>query len=81
MEAMFLEIYNETINDLLATKHNPDTKYEIKHDAKGNTSVTNLTTVKVRSPSQVYELLRRATKNRAVGSTQMNARSSRSHRY
>lgn len=41
MEAMFVEIYNETIRDLLTTKKNDDQKYEIKHDAKGNTSITN----------------------------------------
>jgi kinesin family protein C1 len=80
MEAMFLEIYNEQINDLLSTKkHQEDVKFEIKHDNKGNTTVSNLTYIKVRNPSQVYELLKRASKNRAVASTNMNERSSRSH--
>eukprot|EP01119_Soliformovum_irregulare_P017188 TRINITY_DN5063_c0_g1_i1.p1 TRINITY_DN5063_c0_g1~~TRINITY_DN5063_c0_g1_i1.p1 ORF type:complete len:726 (+),score=253.18 TRINITY_DN5063_c0_g1_i1:33-2180(+) len=78
-EANFLEIYNETLRDLLASKVKPDTKYEIKHDSKGVTSVTNMTSVKVRTPSQVYELLRKAAKNRAVARTEMNERSSRSH--
>ncbi|KAL6071666.1 kinesin-like nuclear fusion protein [Balamuthia mandrillaris] len=54
-------------------------KYEIKHDAKGNTTVTNLTTVTVEQPYQVYDLLKRAAHNRAVASTKLNERSSRSH--
>eukprot|EP01117_Protostelium_nocturnum_P008739 TRINITY_DN3133_c0_g1_i1.p2 TRINITY_DN3133_c0_g1~~TRINITY_DN3133_c0_g1_i1.p2 ORF type:complete len:697 (-),score=270.08 TRINITY_DN3133_c0_g1_i1:97-2187(-) len=80
MEAMYIEIYNESIKDLLAKKQvSEDTKYDIKHDAKGNTTITNATTIKVRSPTQVYELLSRASHNRSVGRTDMNERSSRSH--
>jgi len=44
MEAMFLEIYNENLRDLLCKNPKEDIKYEIKHDAKGNTTVTNMTT-------------------------------------
>jgi len=65
-------------SDLLAKKQ-LEQGYDIKHDNKGNTAVTNLTVVKVRSPNQVYELLVRASANRAVGSTRMNEHSSRSH--
>jgi len=79
MEVMFLEIYNEQLRDLLATKRSDDTKYEIKHDNKGNTTVTNMTTVKVRNPSQVYGLLTRASNHRSVAATKMNEHSSRSH--
>ncbi len=49
MEASYLEIYNESLRDLLANPsraskdNNNETKYEIKHDNKGNTSVTHLT--------------------------------------
>lgn len=46
MEATFLEIYNEQLRDLLCTKPKEDIKYEIKHDQKGNTTVTNVTTGK-----------------------------------
>lgn len=52
----------------------------MKHDPKtGHTSVTNLTTVAVKSAARVHELLGRASKNRAVNATLMNDRSSRSH--
>lgn len=46
MEVMYVEIYMETIRDLLARsrpKEEDEAKYEIKHDAKGNTTVTGVT--------------------------------------
>jgi kinesin family protein C1 len=76
-EVNFLEIYNEQLRDLLTKKQAE--AYEIKHDAKGHTSVTNLTTCKVKNPNQVFELLVRASAARATAATKMNERSSRSH--
>ena len=57
-EAMFLEIYNETIRDLLGS-HAPDVKHEIKltGGAGNDVTVTNLTTVNVTSEAQVTDLL------------------------
>lgn len=79
MEASYLEIYNETIRDLLG---NPsvDKKHEIKHNPQnGTTTVTGLTSVNVDSPKEVFNLLEHASKNRAVAETKCNDRSSRSH--
>eukprot|EP01080_Neovahlkampfia_damariscottae_P004574 gene4574-7958_t len=75
--ASFLEIYNENIQDLLRKK-NSNLKYDIRHDS-GNTSVTGLEYYEVNEPNEVFSLLKRATKNRSVGSTDANERSSRSH--
>lgn len=41
IEGQYLEIYNETIRDLIGT-FDPSKKYEIKHN-QGKTSVTDLT--------------------------------------
>jgi kinesin family protein C1 len=88
MYVSFMEIYNETLRDLLekpkkdsvADPKKEEKKYEIKHDLNnGETTVTNLTTIKVDDPDRVHDLLKTANKNRAVGKTNMNARSSRSH--
>ncbi|KAM9972342.1 hypothetical protein ACTFIW_007401 [Dictyostelium discoideum] len=87
IECFFLEIYNETINDLLNTtttsggnSKSNEIKYEIKHNPDTNvTTVTNMTVVPVTHPSQVYELLNLANKNRSVAKTLCNERSSRSH--
>lgn len=84
MEASFLEIYNETIKDLLGSG-DANVKHEIKLVNPNNTGsacevmVTNVKTVNVTSETQVYSLLEKATQNRAVAATQCNERSSRSH--
>ncbi|TPX63842.1 hypothetical protein SpCBS45565_g06292 [Spizellomyces sp. 'palustris'] len=75
MEAQYLEIYNETIRDLIGGKEG---KHEIKH-LGSTTVVTDVVTVKVETPTQVHEVLRKASHNRAVAATNCNERSSRSH--
>ncbi|KAJ3526267.1 hypothetical protein NMY22_g10232 [Coprinellus aureogranulatus] len=54
IEGQFLEIYNETIHDLLTPFDASDKKkHEIKHDPKtGRTTVTELTVVPLTSPEQ-----------------------------
>lgn len=86
MQVSMLEIYNETIRDLLSSNKSTSTEssgnkqqYAIKHDANGNTHVSDLTIVDVRSSKEVSFLLNRAAQSRSVGRTQMNEQSSRSH--
>ena len=76
--ASFLEIYNENIQDLVRKKNVGSIKYDIRHE-NGNTSVTGLEYYEVNEPNEVFSLLKKATKNRSVGSTDANERSSRSH--
>ncbi|KAL1537743.1 Kinesin-like protein KIN-14C [Salvia divinorum] len=87
MQVSMLEIYNETIRDLLAPNKSisdgsrPENgkQYTIKHDVNGNTHVSDLTVMDVRSSKEVSYLLDRAAQSRSVGKTQMNEQSSRSH--
>ncbi|KAF9489289.1 kinesin-domain-containing protein [Pleurotus eryngii] len=80
MEGQFLEIYNETINDLLGKGEFDKKKHEIKHDPKTNsTRVTDANVVPLHSPTQVRSLLAVAQSRRSVAATLMNERSSRSH--
>ncbi|KAF5386125.1 hypothetical protein D9615_002176 [Tricholomella constricta] len=80
MEGQFLEIYNETINDLLGAHDFDKKKHEIKHDPKtGATRVTDINVVPLHSASQVRSLLGVAQKRRSVAATMVNERSSRSH--
>ncbi|XP_021719594.1 kinesin-like protein KIN-14C [Chenopodium quinoa] len=90
MQASVLEIYNETIRDLLAPNRTcwdatrtengvPGKQYAIKHDANGETYVSDLTIVDVCSSKEVASLLHQAGQCRSVGKTQMNEQSSRSH--
>ncbi|KAF8606028.1 kinesin-domain-containing protein [Ceratobasidium sp. AG-I] len=79
MDGQFLEIYNETINDLLGTGEIDKKKHEVKHEKGGRTSVTDVVVLPLNSPAQVQALLQRAQKRRTVAATLMNERSSRSH--
>ncbi|KAI6108824.1 kinesin-domain-containing protein [Pisolithus croceorrhizus] len=69
MEGQFLEIYNETINDLLGKGEFDKKKHEIKHEKQGGTITTRVTDVNVLPLSTPRE----------VAATLMNERSSRSH--
>ncbi|KAJ7014879.1 kinesin-like protein KIN-14N isoform X1 [Populus alba x Populus x berolinensis] len=73
MQVSMLEIYNETIRDLLSTKDSSRTEYgsngkqyAIKHDANGNTHVSDLTVVDVCSSREVAFLLDQASHSRLV---------------
>ncbi|KAJ2828307.1 kinesin-like nuclear fusion protein [Coemansia erecta] len=84
LEGQFLEIYNETIQDLLAPAAHTQpsgkqTKLDIYQDSEGHTRVKNVTTVSVDSAERVHWLLARAAENRTVAATNCNERSSRSH--
>lgn len=79
MEASFLEIYNESLRDLLNVDMD-SSKLEIKKQ-KGSEEiyVTDLTVVTVTNEKEVNTLLKRARDARSVAKTDMNELSSRSH--
>ncbi|KAJ9618255.1 kinesin-like nuclear fusion protein [Taxawa tesnikishii (nom. ined.)] len=81
MEGSFIEVYNETLNDLLGKAEEWEKKkHEIRHDAaKGKTTVTDVAMVQLDSPSKVNSILEDANRNRRVAATKANSRSSRSH--
>ncbi|KAH8116258.1 kinesin-domain-containing protein [Phellopilus nigrolimitatus] len=78
LEGQFLEIYNETINDLLGKAEFDKKKHEIRHE-NGSTRVTDAVVVPLKSASQVRSLLSIAQSRRTTAATLMNERSSRSH--
>ncbi|KAI8380958.1 uncharacterized protein BYT42DRAFT_564774 [Radiomyces spectabilis] len=76
----FVEIYNEELIDLL----NPAPPSErpavtIREDTKGHIYWTGVKEVAVGTTEDVLRYLQMGTQNRATGSTDMNAKSSRSH--
>lgn len=80
MEGSFVEVYNEVLNDLLGKAEELDKKkHEIRHDGRGKTTVTDMTSVRLDSPSTVHSLMKRAGANRNVAATNANERSSRGH--
>jgi kinesin family protein C1 len=81
MEGSFLEIYNESIRDLLGDGSSGK-KHEIRHNTTNNTTfVVDLTVKPLTSPGAVIALLKKAASNRQVAETLCNERSSRSHRF
>ncbi|KFD73298.1 hypothetical protein M514_04582 [Trichuris suis] len=93
MYASFLEIYNETINDLLTEKTSKDgaaahleiklaagqSSSSIRDSQQHEVTVPGLTIVKVNNVDEVCQLINKARKHRAVAATKCNDRSSRSH--
>ncbi|XP_078422551.1 kinesin-like protein KIFC1 isoform X1 [Cetorhinus maximus] len=79
--ASFLEIYNETLRDLLVMKPEKNVEYEIKrlNNKSEQLHVTNLKYVTVTTEDQVHNLIAVAKANRSVAKTAANDRSSRSH--
>ena len=82
MQVTFIEIYNETIRDLLRTGSNAESgKHEIKKDANGGTYISDVQVITVdpNDAQQVDSIMRLANSQRSVASTSMNEQSSRSH--
>ena len=72
----FIEIYNESINDLLdSSKINLD----LRETPNREVIVSNLTEIKIRNHEQALNLLIKGNESRIVASTKLNEKSSRSH--
>lgn len=76
IEASMLEIYRETLNDLLAVNK---TDLKIKEDPHRGIHVSNLTQISVGSYEELMEVLEIGDQIRMVKATRMNEYSSRSH--
>ncbi|XP_068204357.1 osmotic avoidance abnormal protein 3-like isoform X3 [Palaemon carinicauda] len=75
--ASYLEIYNEEIRDLLGT--DVKKKLDLKEHPDKGVYVQGLSQHPVHNTGECEDLMDRGWKNRSVGSTLMNADSSRSH--
>lgn len=73
-----IEIYNEQVRDLLVTDGS-NKRLEIKNSSQTGLNVPDANLIPVSSTSDVIDLMNLGHKNRAVGATALNDRSSRSH--
>jgi len=73
MHVTFIEIYNETIKDLLRVGSDNNVKHEVKAGS------WNKVPLEPSDLDAVESVLRQAAKHRSVGATEMNSQSSRSH--
>lgn len=81
LRVSYLEIYNEKIYDLLnqTTPGQQQEEIKLREDAKRGVYATPLKEEIVQSPNQLLRVIARGDLARRTGSTQFNARSSRSH--
>ena len=72
----FIEIYNESINDLLdSSKINLDLRETVNKEVL----VNNLTEIKIKNHEQALNLLLKVNDSRIIASTKLNEKSSISH--
>ncbi len=71
-----MQIYNEVISDLLKADRN---NLQIREDKRKGVFVEGLSEWAVRSPYEIYSLMRKGTNARVTASTKLNDLSSRSH--
>ncbi len=76
IRASYLQIYNDFISDLLKVER---TNLAIREDRRKGVFVEGLSEWAVRSPNEIYSLMRKGALSRATASTKMNDVSSRSH--
>ncbi|KMZ62966.1 Kinesin-related protein-like [Zostera marina] len=87
MKVSFLELYNEEITDLLVFNDSSRNAEEEKQrkpiclleDGKGGAIIRGLEEEVVKSASEIFSLLERATPKRRTADTLLNTQSSRSH--
>ena len=82
LRVSYLEIYNEKIYDLLSQStpgQVQEQDIKLREDAKRGVYATPLKEEIVQSPNQLLRVIARGDLARRTGSTQFNARSSRSH--
>ncbi|XP_057483379.1 kinesin-like protein KIN-14I isoform X2 [Actinidia eriantha] len=78
VSVQMIEIYNEQVRDLLVTD-GLNKRLEIRNSSQTGLNVPDANLVQVSSTSDVIDLMNIGQKNRAVGATALNDRSSRSH--
>ena len=77
-KVQLLEVYNEQIYDLLSSDPQKSS-LKIQATRGSGCNVPDATHVNVCGAEDVYHVLEIGSKNRSIGATQMNSRSSRSH--
>ncbi|KAI6700301.1 hypothetical protein NL676_014625 [Syzygium grande] len=79
LKAYMVELYQDTLVDLLLPKNAKRLKLDIKKDSKGMVSVENVTVVSISTIDELRSIIHRGSERRHTSGTQMNEESSRSH--
>eukprot|EP01018_Ginkgo_biloba_P032013 Gb_25781 [translate_table: standard] len=79
LKVYMVELYQDTLVDLLLPKNAKRLKLEIKKDIKGMVMVENVTVVSISTLEELEAIVSKGIERRHTSGTQMNAESSRSH--
>ncbi|XP_065856128.1 kinesin-like protein KIN-14E isoform X2 [Euphorbia lathyris] len=79
LKAYMVELYQDTLVDLLLPKNVKPLKLDIKKDSKGMVSVENVTVVSISTFDELQNIIQRGSERRHISGTNMNQESSRSH--
>ncbi|KAL5707342.1 Kinesin-like protein KIN-14E [Ranunculus cassubicifolius] len=79
LKAYMVELYQDTLVDLLLPKNAKRLKLDIKKDTKGMVAVENVTVVAISTYEELRNIISRGSEQRHTSGTQMNTESSRSH--
>ncbi|KAI8031386.1 Kinesin-like protein KIN-14I [Camellia lanceoleosa] len=79
LKVYIVELYQDTLVDLLLPKNAKRTKLEIKKDSKGMVSIENVTVVSVTTYEELKNIILSGSERRHTTGTLMNEQSSRSH--
>ncbi|KAJ4713994.1 Kinesin-like calmodulin-binding protein [Melia azedarach] len=79
LKAYMVELYQDSLVDLLLPRNAKRLKLDIKKDSKGMVMVENVTVIQVSTFEELKSIIERGSDQRHTSGTQMNVESSRSH--
>uniref|UniRef100_A0A7N0UG66 Kinesin-like calmodulin-binding protein n=1 Tax=Kalanchoe fedtschenkoi TaxID=63787 RepID=A0A7N0UG66_KALFE len=79
LKTYMVELYQDTLVDLLLPKNSKRLKLDIKKDTKGMVSVENVNVASISTIEELKSIIQRGSEQRHTSGTQMNEESSRSH--
>ncbi|KAG5529881.1 hypothetical protein RHGRI_030303 [Rhododendron griersonianum] len=79
LKAYMVELYQDTLVDLLLPKNAKRPKLDIKKDSKGMVSIENATVISITTHEELKSIIQRGSERRHTTGTLMNEESSRSH--
>ncbi|XP_008782799.2 kinesin-like protein KIN-14I isoform X1 [Phoenix dactylifera] len=79
LKVYMVELYQDTLIDLLLPKQAKRLKLDIKKDSKGMVTIENVTIVQISSFEELRAIISRGSEQRHTAGTHMNDQSSRSH--
>ncbi|GAB2260134.1 hypothetical protein Droror1_Dr00010989 [Drosera rotundifolia] len=79
LQVYMVELYQDTLVDLLLPKISTRSKLDIKKDAKGMVHIENVMIAHISTYEELKNIIKRGSEQRHTSGTQMNEESSRSH--